>query len=98
MKLYACDVIEIRDFYGGDTTLDRLVELVQKNRIYKCPKCNGRGKVSIKYNSYPDNMPDSGWVVKWAYKDIPCDLCDGEGYTEKKYKPRMVQDGWEPIG
>lgn len=24
-----------------------------------------------------------------------CDLCNGEGYTEHQYKPKMIQDGWE---
>lgn len=27
--------------------------------------------------------------------DECCDLCDGQGYTEKKYRPKMVQCGWE---
>lgn len=28
-------------------------------------------------------------------RKVTCDLCNGEGYTEHEYKPRMVQDGWE---
>ena len=31
----------------------------------------------------------------WEYYDVQCDLCNGEGYTEHEYKPRMIQDGWE---
>ena len=23
------------------------------------------------------------------------DWCNGEGYTEHQYKPKMIQDGWE---
>lgn len=58
----------------------------------ECERC---GKVSVRYNAYPSGLPDSGWVEDWKYKDIECDLCHGEGYTEHEYKPRMVQDGWE---
>ena len=45
-----------------------------------CSKCYGHGTVSEKYNSYPSNLPDSGFVEKWAYRDIKCDECNGMGY------------------
>ena len=32
-----------------------------------------------------------------GHKDVKCDLCNAEGFTEKQYKPRMIQDGWEEI-
>lgn len=37
------------------------------------------------------------WECRDRYEEIKvtCDLCNGEGYTEKEYKPKMVQDGWE---
>lgn len=44
---------------------------------------------------YPSGLPDSGWVEDWRYREVKCDLCNGEGYTEHEYKPKMIQDGWE---
>ena len=37
------------------------------------------------------------WECRDRYEEtkVTCDLCNGEGYTEKEYKPKMVQDGWE---
>ena len=60
-----------------------------------CPKCKGRGYVSKRYNAYPSGLPDSGWVDDWKKTDVECDLCKGHGWTEKEWKPKMVQDGWE---
>lgn len=90
-----CVAIELAEKYGRNTTLGDLVRKIQGNKIYRCPKCNGSGKVNVRYNAYPSGLPDSGWVEDWKYKDIECDLCHGEGYTEHEYKPRMIQDGWE---
>ena len=81
--------------YGKDTTLGELVKKIQGNKIYKCPKCGGSGYISKRYNAYPSGLPDGGWVEVWKWKEIDCDLCKGEGYTEHEYKPRIVQDGWE---
>lgn len=89
----AREAIELMEKYGAETTLGEMVKIVQGNKIHKCPKCNGRGDVSIRYNAYPSGMPDSGWVEDWKYKNVECDLCHGEGYTEHEYKPKMVQDG-----
>ena len=93
MKVH--EVIELVEDYGANTTLGDLARSIQKEKIYKCPKCHGTGKVSVRYNAYPSGLPDSGFVEVWKYKDIECDLCHGEGYTEHEYKPRMIQDGWE---
>ena len=90
-----CEAIELTKRYGSSTTLGDLARKIQGDKSYKCPKCNGSGKVSVRYNAYPTGLPDSGGVEDWKYKDIECDLCHGEGYTEHEYKPRMVQDGWE---
>lgn len=87
--------INLMNRYGKDTTLGELVKKIQGNKIYKCPKCGGRGYISKRYNAYPPYLPDSGWVEDWKWKEIDCDLCKGEGYTEHEYKPRIVQDGWE---
>lgn len=83
------------DRYGFNTTLGEILNDIQGDKIYECPKCHGRGQITIKYNCYPNNLPDSGFAYEAGYKDIMCDLCNGEGYTAIKYKPRMVQDGWE---
>lgn len=94
-KLTVGMVLELKECYGGETTIDQLVKHIQKNKIHKCPKCNGSGTIRQKYNAYPTGLPDSGWVEDWQYKNITCDLCNGEGYTCHEYKPKMVQDGWE---
>lgn len=94
-KLTIGQAQELCRCYGGEVTLDQVLKHIQGNKIHKCPKCHGKGTISVKYNAYPSGLPDSGWGVDWKYRDEPCDLCNGEGYTEHKYKPRMVQDGWE---
>lgn len=81
--------------YGANATLEEVLVKVQGNKIYKCPKCNGRGYETVEYNKYPSGLPDSGWVYDPGYKNVTCDLCKGEGYTAHEYKPKMVQDGWE---
>lgn len=91
-------VKELKDCYGGDTTIDQILAHIQGNKKYRCPKCEGAGYVAVPYNAYPEGLPDSGWATDWKYKKVTCDLCNGEGYTEHEYKPRMVQDGWEKKG
>jgi len=83
------------DGYGASMTLGQLLTKIQGEKIYECPKCKGKGFLTVEYNCYPTGLPDSGWVYEPAYKDVECDLCRGEGYTAKEYKPKMVQDGWE---
>lgn len=71
--------------YGEDTTLkEAYCEEINKT-VYKCPKCNGRGRI-ISYSHSPFSNPN---LVK------ECSLCHGNGYTKHKYKPKMVQQGWE---
>ena len=89
------EAINLSKAYGEKTTLGEFVKIIQENKIHTCPKCNGTGTVSVKYNAYPSGLPDSGWVEDWKYKEVECDLCKGEGYTEHEYKPKMIQDGWE---
>lgn len=91
------DVLELRDCYGGEVTLDQVVAHIQGNKTHKCPKCKGLGYTVEEYNKYPTGLPDSGWVYEPGYRNITCDLCHGEGYTEQEFKPRMVQDGWEAV-
>lgn len=89
MKIH--EVIRLRNVYGGETTLNDLVSLIQGNRIHRCPKCGGSGTIIERVNRA------QYWECCDDYKEIKvtCDLCNGEGYTEKKYEPRMVQDGWK---
>lgn len=90
------EVIHLRDAYGGSTTLDELVSKFYKfkfkgNKVYKCPKCHGSGSFTKRVNRA------QYWECCDDYEDVtyPCDLCNGEGYTEHEYKPKMIQDGWE---
>ena len=93
--MFVREIKGLVDAYGANTTLGEILKKVQGNKIYKCPKCNGQGFITIEYNGYPSGLPDSGWVYEAAYKDVECDLCEGEGYTAHKYRPKMVQNGWE---
>ena len=89
MKIH--EAIRLRNVYGGETTLNDLVSLIQGNRIHRCPKCGGSGTTIKRVNRA------QYWECCDDYKEIEvtCDLCNGEGYTEKIYKPKMVQDGWK---
>lgn len=71
----------------GDVKISELISRLKGNKIHQCPKCNGLGYNKVKYNAYPSGLPDSGWVEDWRYKDVPCDVCDNFGYTEKELKP-----------
>lgn len=78
-------IVEVKaliDMYGADATLGQVLNKLQGNKIYKCPKCEGKGFITVEYNGYPDNLPDSGFVYEPAFKDIKCDLCKGDGYTD----------------
>lgn len=93
MKIH--EVMALVTAYGPDITLGELLEHIQGRKVHRCPKCDGTGEITEKYNGYPSGLPDSGWVYEPAYRTVMCDLCKGEGYTDKLMKPRMVQDGWE---
>jgi hypothetical protein len=77
--------------YGESTTLKDVLKKVQGNRKYKCPKCGGSGKITIR----KDVAEYWECSDRYEYNSIECDLCNGEGYTEHEYKPKMVQDGWQ---
>jgi rubrerythrin len=79
----------------GDIKLSELLEKLKGNKKFICPKCKGKGTVSIKYDAYPTGLPDSGWVSDWQYKDVDCDVCKGHGYTEKQMKPKYEFVGYE---
>lgn len=89
MKIH--EAIRLRNVYGGETTLDELVNRIQGDKIHRCPKCGGSGTIVKRVNRA------QYWECCDDYKEVEvtCDLCNGEGYTEKRYEPRMVQDGWK---
>jgi hypothetical protein len=97
MEIKVRDIMDLIETYGKKCTLQDILKDVQAGGMlyYKCPKCYGEGALRVKYNAYPSGLPDSGWVEDWQYKSVECDLCKGEGYTDKEYRPKMVQDGWE---
>ena len=95
MKIY--EIKNLIDKYGGGKILIEILEEEQGNKIYKCPKCSGKGLLNVSYNAYPKGLPDSGWVDDIQYKDVCCELCNGEGYTEKKFKIKMIEDGYEEV-
>lgn len=92
-------VEEITGMFGEDTRLGDVKRLLLGKKKHRCPKCNGKGYTEKEYNSYPDGLPDSGWVYKPAWKKITCDLCGGEGWLEKEMKPKYkkVLDGYESV-
>lgn len=96
-KIMTCDIVNLIKIFGEDTTLKQVLLTVSGGRKYKCPKCNGAGKITVKYNGYPSGLPDSGFVYEAAFKDIECDICKGEGYTREEYKPKYIQDGFEAV-
>lgn len=93
MKAYEVKMM-IRD-YSANATLKEIFEDFE--RPFQCPQCNGTGfyhkKIVV---PYPSGFPDSGWVPdSIEYKRTECNLCYGHGWSNKEYKPKMVQDGWE---
>ncbi|MFD1899230.1 hypothetical protein [Enterococcus termitis] len=93
MKAY--EIKKLIKFYSASATLGEIFE--DFGRPYECPQCEGTGfyqkKVVV---PYPRGLPDSGWVPdSIEYKRSQCELCDGHGYSDKEYKPKMVQDGWQ---
>lgn len=89
-----CDVVRLCKTYGENTTLAELLKEIQGNKIHKCPKCSGTGKITKKRNKaqYWECCDDYEY---YEYYDVECDLCNGQGYKEHMYKPKMIQDGWE---
>lgn len=95
MKIY--EVEELINKYGEGTTLREVLDKMKGNDKHKCPKCKGKGYLVETYNAYPTCLPDSGFVYKEGLREITCDLCEGKGYTNKEYKPKIKTEiiGWE---
>lgn len=83
--------------YGDNMPLSFIVDKLLCGRIYECPNCNTTGKEMKEIRiPYPLGYPDSGWVPdRIEHKQVDCSLCNGYGYNNKEYKPKMVQNGWE---
>lgn len=71
------------------TTFDDLVKLMQGNKIHRCPKCGGSGTIIKRVNraQYWERCAD------YVEKEVTCDLCNGEGYTEKNIQTQNGT-GW----
>lgn len=85
------EAIELCQRYGENTTLGELRKKIQGKKIHRCPKCDGKGILRECVNVA------EGWefTYRWEHREVECDLCNGEGFTENEFRPRMVQDGWE---
>lgn len=96
MSRKSSEIYNLEQLIGqyGDRKISDIVAELKGEKIHTCPKCKGRGYITEEYNGYPSGLPDSGWVYEPAYRDIKCNLCNGIGYTEHEYKPKMEQTGW----
>lgn len=92
MLLKVHDWVSLCECYGYDCTLGKMLEKVRAGRIHKCPKCKGFG---ILYENKP--VYEYGEFSGYRTEKTDCDLCNGEGYTDVEYRPKMVQDGWEEV-
>lgn len=90
---------ELIGIFGDDMKLEEVKKHLLGNKVYRCPKCHGKGYTVEEYNAYPTNLPDSGWVYEAGYRNIPCDLCNSQGWLEKEMKPKYKQvlDGYECV-
>lgn len=91
-------IIELVDKWGKDKTLGEILTALTSVYKYKCPVCNGTGIIITHVPEYLGMGGDGRDVgCHDAYdREDDCELCNGIGYTEVKYVPHMVQDGWEP--
>ena len=92
-------VEEITGMFGEDMKLGEVKKHLLGNKVHRCPKCHGKGYTVEEYNAYPTNLPDSGCVYEAGYRNIPCDLCNSQGWLEKEMKPKYkkVLDGYECV-
>ena len=87
MKIH--NAIELAHKYGRNTTLGDLVRIIQGNKIYKCPKCNGIGKINRQYIVGQDGITNQNakklhaiYVMEKDIQNMNIDL-------------KWFQDGWE---
>ena len=48
--------------------------------LVKCPDCK-YGQISYEKDTYPSNLPDSGWVTRMETFYRKCSRCNGFGYV-----------------
>ena len=72
------DIMLLIKQFGENTTLGELAAIVKPALVYKCPNCSGFGKIIEKTIG----------GFEWA----DCELCKGEGYTERDYMTELVND------
>lgn len=87
MSIKIIDLENLIDEYG-DKNIGSIIETMKGNKKYKCPDCKGTG---TKKSVFRQGM--LGWDTIYDYKK--CELCNGFGYTEYQFKPKLIQDGWE---
>jgi hypothetical protein len=94
----ACDIARLIEKHGASASLWDVFNTYGKK--YRCPKCNTQGGTTEYYNAYPSGLPDSGFVQDMQPKFVECDLCEGHGYTEIEYKPKLKTEvvGYEKAG
>lgn len=79
------EIEELVEVHGEDFTLGQLLEYYKGDKIYKCPKCEGKGVLLVEFKpSYMGFIPPINWTP--SMKEIDCDLCNGEGYTSEEYE------------
>ena len=78
-ELQPGDKIEFTEIGLCHTKCYKNKQIKDDSRIYKCPKCNGSGKISR-----PTKLR-SDFDKKDKLED--CELCSGYGKTEKLWKP-----------
>lgn len=90
MKAYEAKKLIIEN--GAQTTLQTVFDSFGKP--YKCPNCQGTG-FYMKEVVIPNDDPSWFYPPTVRHEKTECPLCNGHGWTEKEYKPKMVQSGWE---
>lgn len=91
MKAFEIKALEKE--YGSEATLEQVFELLE--RPYQCPQCNGAAvccKPSPK-NTFLGKLLNQ--AVESEQVLSACELCDGQGWTEKEFVPKLIQAGWE---
>lgn len=83
------------DIFGDDFTIGELLKIVQADAGHVCPKCEGKGYIDEREEQVVRNFRGDVVIKYVTFKKEPCDLCLGLGRTAEKYRPKMVQDGWE---
>ncbi|QPI17882.1 hypothetical protein POP12_090 [Pectobacterium phage POP12] len=84
-KIKISDIDELITRYRRETTLDQVRDELLKETPHVCIRCKGKGVVFVDVNTYPTNLPDSGWVERIETKEMSCILCGGIGYTKEKF-------------